>query len=179
MSEKELLIANMNASEEIFEKLSVAETEFVNSYNKYAKEIKGQGDSSGGRIIVAVFSFFFCTFVVGFGAVFFVASFLEKIWEPLSYLAVPFFLFGPLLWVYMVFIKPAQKKKLLKTKDSELEALKQSPQLAWLPYDYRNTSDIEIIKEAVQYNRVDSLRDALKLCDQKNMQDSLNQYNYG
>ncbi len=178
MSEKEQLIANVNASEEVFKKLTDAETEFVNSYNKYAKEIKGQGAGSGGRIIVAVFSFFFCTFVVGFGAVLFVASFLEKIWEPLSYLSAPFFLCGPLLWIYMIFIKPAKKKKLLKTKDSELEALKQSPQLAWLSYDYRNTLDIEIIKEAVRYNRVDSLRDALKLCDQKNMQDSLNQYNY-
>ncbi len=178
MNEKEQLIANVNASEKVFKKLTDAETEFVDSYNKYAKEIKGQGDSSVGRVIVAVFSFFFCTFVVGFGTVLFVASFLEKIWEPLSYLFVPFFLCGPLLWVYMVFIKPAQKKKLLKTKGSELETLKQSPQLAWLPYDYRNTSDIEIIKEAVQYNRVDSLRDALKLCDQKNIQDSLNQYHY-
>lgn len=177
MSEKEQLIANLNASEEAIRLLEEKESSYAQNAVKYVNEIKSQGSSSGSRIGKLFVSFVLCNFLsLAVWGIVYMA--LEKIWEPLAKLAFPLLFSGLALWIYLCIIKPKMKEKNATSAMDELEALKQSPQLSWLPYDYRNTADIEIIREAVQYDRVDSLREALQLCDQKNMKDALNQYNY-
>ena len=177
MSEKEQLIANLNASEEAIRLLEEKESMVTHNAVKYVNEIKSQGSSSGARVGKLFIYFILCNWLgVAVWGIAYMA--LEKIWEPLAKLAFPLLFSGLALWIYLCIIKPKMKEKNATSAMDELEALKQSPQLSWLPYDYRNSADIETIREAVQYDRVDSLREALQLCDLKNIKDAMIQYNY-
>lgn len=160
MNEKEMLIANVRASEEVGQQITSKEGEIDKLLTKKAARRKATGgESLMGRILW--FMFIYCC-LFSCGTVIIIST-IGKIWEPLGTLACLIFC-GYLIYFYFVegFVLNVKIKKAQK----EIEVLEQSPQLSWIPAEYRKSNCITAIISYVQSGRADTMKEALNILEQ-------------
>lgn len=159
MNEKEMLIANVRASEEVGQQITAKEGDINKLLTKKAARRKATGgESLMGRILWFMF-IYCCLFSCGTAII---IGTIGKIWSPLGTLACLIFC-GYMIYFYFVGGFVLNDK--IKKTQNELKELEQSPQLSWIPAEYRTSSCITAIISYVQSGRADTMKEVLNLLE--------------
>lgn len=165
MDEKQRLVSLVNGSQEAMSRIAAKEDE-VNKSEKWEARFTKYFHSPKIR---GLFSLIGRLFV--FGIWFSVALTLAVIIDipiatliPVSQVNVIFIIvLMCILWIGPVYVLPVVFNIRTKKLRKELAALRQDPSLDWMPIEYRTSFCFGKIYEYIQYERADSVKEALSL----------------
>ena len=156
MNEKEQLISNVETARTTIDELYKKEKAVIDYMEKIEKS-----KPSISRLIVTLIVFSPLSIIIA----------MITHGADLNYGAVTLAIWAA-FWVYMATINKRKMNRKLCGMQDELDSFAEL-KLSWLPPQYRNTYDLSKITELVQYNRVNSLREALDILDREEQTDQM------
>ena len=156
MNEKEQLISNVETARTTIDELYKKEKAVIDYMEKIEKS-----KPSISRLIVTLIVFSPLSIIIA----------MITHGADLNYGAVTLAIWAA-FWVYMATINKRKMNRKLCSMQDELDSFAEL-KLSWLPPQYRNTYDLSKITELVQYNRVNSLREALDILDREEQTDQM------
>lgn len=166
-TERELLIAKFNSCQEIINKIMQQENILSNCQIKKKQYIY----NPGLRLIIfflkwlLIGSFTFSFVTVGIGLVGLGFSLIGDNYKGfiISSTTGIVLIAIPTIPLFLPIINKIKKKKNAEKATIEIEKLMRSPELTWLPYDYRDSYSFNTIKQYLVNRRADTLKEAINM----------------